>query len=487
MKRCIILILGATCLSSPLAGNCDTHYVSQHGSDEPPYVTPETASRTIEGAVHAAGPGDTVAIADGDYHEHVVMCDGLRLLGSGRETTRIWGSVRAAVDAEISQLAILQQCGKQDPGFAPVALLGPSTGGLIVTECLVRGTFEEGISCTMVGGFVLITDCQLRVAGVDSPGFAISLWGRGLPRRVTAVVDKCVIEGSGLGLEAAVDAGLLVSRCSFTDNATAMSLWSPATVMACSIDRNENGVMAYTYELVRIESSTLCDNGEWGLWCPDEALVQLVCCTISRNGSGGIVAGNSAKVIARRCVIWGNASPQIRLAGLGATLDAWDTDIAGYCDDPAYCEAAGIIDADPLFINPDDGDYRLRRESPCIDRWRMGSDSDLRDAFDRDGKPRLAYGGGVDGPAAVDMGAYEYHINELQLGPGPNQSTLTWSSIGDQTYSIFYTEDLLTWHVAVEDFPSAGNQTTSWIDDGIFTGVPPSLAPRRFYRVLESP
>jgi len=29
--------------------------------------------------------------------------------------------------------------------------------------------------------------------------------------------------------------------------------------------------------------------------------------------------------------------------------------------------------------------------------------------------------------------------------------------------------------------------TTSWTDDGSKTGVPPSLAPRRFYRILENP
>ena len=34
---------------------------------------------------------------------------------------------------------------------------------------------------------------------------------------------------------------------------------------------------------------------------------------------------------------------------------------------------------------------------------------------------------------------------------------------------------------------SSGNETTSWLDDGSLTGVPPSLAPRRFYRVLENP
>ncbi len=42
---------------------------------------------------------------------------------------------------------------------------------------------------------------------------------------------------------------------------------------------------------------------------------------------------------------------------------------------------------------------------------------------------------------------------------------------------------MMTWcvHVRVAD------TTTSWTDDGSLTGVPPLLAPRRFYRLLENP
>ncbi|MDP2896626.1 MAG: hypothetical protein Q8Q12_08710, partial [bacterium] len=63
----------------------------------------------------------------------------------------------------------------------------------------------------------------------------------------------------------------------------------------------------------------------------------------------------------------------------------------------------------------------------------------------------------------------------------------TWSSLEDRTYSVFYTDDLFTWHTAIAAFPSSGNQTTSWLDDGSLTGVPPLLAPKRFYRLLENP
>jgi hypothetical protein len=87
----------------------------------------------------------------------------------------------------------------------------------------------------------------------------------------------------------------------------------------------------------------------------------------------------------------------------------------------------------------------------------------------------------------IDMGAYEFYINTLTPGPELHQTTFTWSSLADKTYSIFYTDDLFNWHLAIDSFPSSGDTTTFWVDDGSLTGIPPLLAPKRFYRLLENP
>jgi hypothetical protein len=89
----------------------------------------------------------------------------------------------------------------------------------------------------------------------------------------------------------------------------------------------------------------------------------------------------------------------------------------------------------------------------------------------------------------VDMGAHEYYINLVEIAPDSGKATLTWSSWlsgSGTTYSIFYSSDLVTWHVATDNVPSSGVETTSWTDDGYLTGLAPSLAPLRFYRVLEN-
>ena len=177
------------------------------------------------------------------------------------------------------------------------------------------------------------------------------------------------------------------------------------------------------------------------------------------------------------CIIWGNIAP-------------WTPQLYG-CSEPTYSciqDWTGDLKRyrntvrDPQFVHAENGDYRLSPLSSCID---LGDNNAviLPDA-DIGGVHRIMFGGKL---FAVDMGAYEYYVNELRPGPEPGEATLTWSSLAEKSYSIFYSDDLLTWLPAENAIPSAGSTTTSWIDDGYKTGMPPSSVPRRFYRIVENP
>ena len=75
-----------------------------------------------------------------------------------------------------------------------------------------------------------------------------------------------------------------------------------------------------------------------------------------------------------------------------------------YCNLPGGWEGEGNIDADPLFVDPENENYRLQLGSPCID-----SASTTGPSNDLDGNPRPVDipGIGRDGAGAFDMGAYE--------------------------------------------------------------------------------
>ncbi len=72
----------------------------------------------------------------------------------------------------------------------------------------------------------------------------------------------------------------------------------------------------------------------------------------------------------------------------------------------------GNIDADPMFVDPLNGDLRLQAGSPAIDAGHNWAIAVLADT-DLDGNPRFAadkidFDPGCGIPVVVDMGAYEY-------------------------------------------------------------------------------
>ena len=71
-----------------------------------------------------------------------------------------------------------------------------------------------------------------------------------------------------------------------------------------------------------------------------------------------------------------------------------------------------IVNQDPQWVDPENGDYRLKLSSPCID-----SGSTTGPATDLDGNPRPVdvLGVGRDGPGAYDMGCYEFQLPKGDL------------------------------------------------------------------------
>jgi hypothetical protein len=135
----------------------------------------------------------------------------------------------------------------------------------------------------------------------------------------------------------------------------------------------------------------------------------------------------------------------------------------------------GNLTADPCFVSPSSGNYRLASASPCIDAGEPGGitlpERDLA------GNHRVQYGGQR---FAVDMGVYEFAIARCELVSDPPHVNLTWSSRSDRVYYISWSPDLRTWSQAVRIL-SAGDSTTTWADSG-----PPAATPARFYRIDES-
>ena len=126
-------------------------------------------------------------------------------------------------------------------------------------------------------------------------------------------------------------------------------------------------------------------------------------CTITGNTApdGGIRSRDAFPTIAN-CILWNDSPGEIYVY-------SGDDPSVTYSDVQGGYEGEGNIDADPLFVNPDNGDYTLQSSSPCIDAGDPESD------LDSDG-------------SISDMGAYYY---DQSMPPNADNYSLSFDGSDD--------------------------------------------------------
>jgi hypothetical protein len=132
-----------------------------------------------------------------------------------------------------------------------------------------------------------------------------------------------------------------------------------------------------------------------GLYCTTCGNLAIVNSTFYANsGLTGTAIWASGSPILRNSIVWSNS-----LYGVSGTIS--------YTDLSPGLLGTGNIEADPRFVNPAGGDFRLQADSPCID----AANGPEAPETDRDGAPRVdapaTPNTGV-GPPWADMGAWEF-------------------------------------------------------------------------------
>lgn len=127
---------------------------------------------------------------------------------------------------------------------------------------------------------------------------------------------------------------------------------------------------------------------------------------VSGTGGGIVNSGSGAGTVIHNCIVRGNTPDQYPSSGSNL---AFDCNIEG-----DLANNTRIIDADPMFVDAPNGDYRLMAGSPSIDAGNSNRYSSAPSPVDLDGQTRVVTVEGSGGAGLpllgllVDHGAYEH-------------------------------------------------------------------------------
>lgn len=328
---------------------------------------------TIQSAVDAAVAGDTVLVDPGNYVENIDIDKAIEVRSvGGPEVTALAYDVAAPGDvARVREGATLDGF-RVHSGFG-MGALAPA----VVRNCIIENHMDTGLS--VVGlipnfntGIVVVHDCVIRnntgMPGVDGQAMYCP-FGSG---------PTCTSPpgpGRTGGVSVFGDAYLI--NCMIVDNV-----------------KGDDGALPYPCQLYQTYAGGVHLAGD------DATLIH---CTIAGNLGPGVHAGFSGGSLLQSSVVWGNTLWPGQFASW-AVESGGERPFFSYCDvqnlHPLYSNRFMTIDADPLFVDAANGDYRLSAGSPCID----ASIGEIFSGFyktDFEGNPRIV-------GANSDMGADEF-------------------------------------------------------------------------------
>ena len=373
----------------------------------PPYAGWGTAARTIQDAVDAAQPGDTVLATNGIYSTGGKAVYGLM-------TNRV-AVTKAVIVQSVNGPEVTVIQGRQVPGTTNgdgaircVYLTnGATLSGFTLTHGATRYADDWYSEEEQTGGGVwceptnvLVTNCALSGNSAHCGGGAYF----GTLSHCTLSSNSALGSGGGAASGALFDCSLsgnvaysgggayssLLSNCALVGNVASSGGGTYlGTLNACIVSSNTASEYGGGTDFATVNNSTFNRNSAG--WSGGGAFAgTLNNCTLTGNSAD--YGGGASYGTFNNCIVYYNTAASFPNYYLfGATL-------AYCCTTPLPATGSGNITNEPLFVDSLHGNLRLQPNSPCIN---AGANGYVSGPADLDGFPRIAGG-------TVDLEAYEF-------------------------------------------------------------------------------
>jgi|GEM_PF-921742 len=375
---------------------------------------------TIQAAIDAAVSGDTVLVSPGTYVENINFKGKNITVGSLFLTTGISSYIDSTIiDGNANGNPVVQF----HSGETRDAIL---TGFTIQNGYTTANEWGAGIDIRGSGTQPTLRNLVIKNNNAQSGrGGGISLYYAGTPlvEKVKILNNICSDLGGGIyAFQSSLDLNEAVIAGNSAHSGSAIN-WNSALTLTIknsliySNPSNIHGAIIFKGNTHNLYNTTIANNdgGVCKIGVVAGAGNTYLTNTIVSGHSGYNIDITSGMVFVDHSLIQGGAES---IHTLYAASLKWNT---------------GNLTADPLFVDPANGDYHLSADSPCIDK---GTEVDAP-ATDLDGtiRPR---------GAGFDMGAYEAYL-PVQLvawSPGTTSQTtptLDWNDVaGAVQYLLQY-------------------------------------------------
>lgn len=287
----------------------ETHTQVLTGGPAPKVLRVPSQYATIQAGIDAAAAGDTVLVADGTY------------MGAGNKGLNFNGKAIVVMSENGPEVTIID-CKGNGRGFS----------------------FYSGEGSTsVVKGFTVDNGSASDGGGIHCTGSS--------PKITSNILSNNSAQYSGGGIYCYIDSSPTIISNIFSGNS--------AGIYGGAIYCDSNASPEITHSIF---SSNSAGSSGGGISCWEDSSPKIVNCIFSSNfaseSSGGISCYNNSSPTILNTILWGDTSGEIYLDSSTITIT--------YSDIQGGYTGEGNINADPLFVDPDNGDYHLQAGSPCI-------------------------------------------------------------------------------------------------------------------------